>query len=1268
MKAKKPSHISLLVLIGFIISFIAFSTSSVDNLYATGGEVVLGERPFIDIYEVSDEAMEENHLLIKFREERTDHLDNTEIITDENGIIVFGLPEIDTLNQLYNVHTAIPIFGSNALQNGYEWRHRLWGFHLWYELLFDSEEDIRDIIMEYRSIEDVLSWAEPRYHKTLFDDNSIRWSPDDPLLDNQWHYHNTGQAGGTPGADISLFEAWDIEKGHPDVIVAVIDTGIDYNHEDLSDNMWPGIGYNFFDDIPDINPGNHGTHIAGTIAAVNNNSIGVAGIAGGSGAQEGVRLMSCQIGPPSGITLSFAAPAMVFAADNGAAISQNSWGNTQGYNQDVLDAIDYFNSNGGGAVMNGGITIFAAGNYGTNNPVYPAYYGSTLAVAATNNQDIKAGYSTYGEWIDISAPGGEINNPPPANIYRGVLSTVIDNQYGYYNGTSMACPHVSGVAALVLSFAYRNGTILDNSQLIEVLRNSTDNHYDINPEFADPQELGTGRLNAYKALLEFPDYLFPGGNGTEEDPWWIETDQHLKYVRHFLGLSHRDKCFIQIGDIDLDVSPWNANEGWIPIGTTGLPFCGRYDGNGYKIKNLFIDSNAEYIGLFGYLRNAEVINVAVIDAEITGTGTIGGLAGRNRYRQIEEDEDSTPDVDRRAYSRITNCYTTGNITSLNISSGTGGLVGINDDGAIQNSFSSVNVTGDSSLGGLVGKNFGGLLGGGSIRNSFSTGSVIGANEIGGLVGRNHTLEFIYRCYSSGYVYGSGVSIGGLIGLNQGPVGYSYWDVWSSNQETSHGGVGRTTLEMLQEDYFENWDFTQTWEIVDFNSVIRKHYPILRWQEDYPHNKITNAHAHRYEEQEWYWRCFPRLEYQDDFTYTVELLSQLEDIVTGVMEIDDESGYTRFMEWHPDYGWQGDEIAFNGAKGYKLQFSNHEENFLFVKADRIALDHILTLYPSQGGQVRENWIGYFVPQTQCVFDAFGLEVMNQLEFIESDTWSMHKMDAGNGEFIWTFDPEHERPFLEYGRMYSVVTDSEELITFTWNLPLEPEPYAGRMNIPKAEFFEYSETSDYESFFVEDIEEDGDVLEVAVFAGQTCVGASVFLGGYPLEILAYTNASHAGEEISFAIHRDGQRGEPEIIRVPQVMNNATGEYTSRILRPRRQRYTVVRLSAGDEESESLARPEIILSQNHPNPVFYRSASRSALTSIPFYIAEDREVTLTIYNIRGQRVKTLFSGTAAAGKHSVAWNGLNDHNRMVGSGVYFFRLESGDKTITRKMLIIR
>ncbi|MDM8159887.1 fibronectin type III domain-containing protein [Labilibaculum sp. K2S] len=464
----------------------------------------------------SDKKVNELHQLL---------IDRSQLKTKSTEEFVrTNIANLDKVNQQFKANKMRRVFRDAGK---FEAKHREFGLHLWYEVEFNTSTPVSQLIKSYQNVAEV-SMAEGINATKQIEGVKLSESNDipvptalpagtnDPRFVDQWHYENTGQNNGTPGADISLLEAWQVETGNPNVIVAIEDGGVDYDHEDLAANMWinPGeiagngidddnngyvddiYGYNFADNTGDIYVGDHGTHVAGTVAAVSNNGIGVSGIAGGSGNNDGVKLMSCNVFSASSGGF---AEAYSYAADNGAVISQNSWSYTSPYQYDqaVLDGIDYFIANAGGAnaPMNGGIVIFAAGNDNSQSRYYPAYYSNVLAVASTNKNDVKAYYSNYGTWVDIAAPGGELettNEDPTA-----VLSTFPNDNYGVFQGTSMACPHVSGVAALVVSKYAGNIT---PTELRAKLVDNTDPIDDLNTRYAG--KLGSGRLNAYKALTD----------------------------------------------------------------------------------------------------------------------------------------------------------------------------------------------------------------------------------------------------------------------------------------------------------------------------------------------------------------------------------------------------------------------------------------------------------------------------------------------------------------------------------------------------------------------------------------------------------------------------------------------------------------------------------------------------------------------------------------------------------------------------------------------
>lgn len=473
-------------------------------------QIVKGERPTIDLEKVPADAYEQGKIQIKLAPGMDKSIPDVMITATKSDHVITGVSKLDELNKEFGAKQYKPllhgIYENSAKSAQYRERHKAWGLHLWFEIEVNSKADVKEMVKRYSELEEV-EIAEPVYKKRLINnvlpderkgesvEIETKWTPSDTRYNEQWHYHNTGQQGGTVDKDIDLPEAWDIEKGLNSVIVAIIDGGVQINHPDIAGNMWSGVGYNFVTNSSTITTDDHGTHVAGTVAGVNNNGTGISGIAGGSGSGDGVRIMSCQIFNSTSSGGFSQAP--IYAADNGAAISQNSWGYTSVnvFEQATLDAIDYFNANGGGSALNGGITIFAAGNDNKTGNWYPGCYSGAFAVAATNNKDVRSYYSNYGAWVDISAPGGEqsFENDP-----KGILSTLGGSTYGFYQGTSMACPHVSGVAALLISNAVRNGVILTNAQVADLLKNNVDDHYSVNSSYIG--QLGSGRLNANLAL------------------------------------------------------------------------------------------------------------------------------------------------------------------------------------------------------------------------------------------------------------------------------------------------------------------------------------------------------------------------------------------------------------------------------------------------------------------------------------------------------------------------------------------------------------------------------------------------------------------------------------------------------------------------------------------------------------------------------------------------------------------------------------------------
>ena len=430
---------------------------------------------------------------------------------------------------------------------------RAMGLHRWYIVEFDNEVDVEAAakrlckIGEVEHIQYNTLYSNPTVKATKASSAATRSSAatfDDPYYDRQWHYENTGNqtSGAVAGMDINVADAWRYCTGHKDIIVAIIDEGVDYTHKDLKDNMWVnrgeiagnGIdddnngliddvhGFNFVDDGPITwnltGDSGHGTHVGGTVSATNNNGTGVCGIAGGDGSGNGVRLMSAQIfsGKHEGSgSASVTAKAFQYAANNGALIAQCSFGidpnkkgapsNDAEYSQAYgveYAGIGYFISKKReGQVIDGGLAIFAAGNEDYPEAGYPGAYRNFISVTSLGPSGMPASYTNFGPGTNIAAPGGDQSRSSSG----GVLSTYPSDSYAFMQGTSMACPHVSGVAALGLSYAQQLGKKFSLEEFKAMLLLSVN---DVNQYIASNdsynkylENMGTGRVDAFKMLM-----------------------------------------------------------------------------------------------------------------------------------------------------------------------------------------------------------------------------------------------------------------------------------------------------------------------------------------------------------------------------------------------------------------------------------------------------------------------------------------------------------------------------------------------------------------------------------------------------------------------------------------------------------------------------------------------------------------------------------------------------------------------------------------------
>ena len=389
---------------------------------------------------------------------------------------------------------------------------------------------------------------------------------------------------------------------------------------------------------------------------------------------------------------------------------------------------------------------------------------------------------------------------------------------------------------------------------------------------------------------------------------------------------------------------------------------------------------------------------------------------------------------------------------------------------------------------------------------------------------------------------------------------------------------------------------------------------------------------------WNWVSFPRLERANN--EPVNAPDLLEEMLPSLPDNLHLKGSENDLTYDPLYLWVPSNYSVRSTDSYKLNPEEDGDYILPEEGSRLNPGYTITLSPT-----RSNWVGYWIPYTQNYLDALGDQI-EHITYIKAEDWYLYKK---HGEWYGMIGPNGAT--FVYGKGYEIGVD--EQISFSWAKVKSSEPFEKGAT----EYFSYEDQPNYEMIEIESVEGGEDVLEIGVFQGEVCIGASK-VEGYPVHLMAYTTAANREDELNFEIVTG--RGKPQKIQSVWKYNFKSGEYEPVIMHGYDGMFSLIKLDLSGNANPPENDSEIFLS-NYPNPF-------KPQTTISFMLEGSAEVRLSVFNLKGQKVKTLLKGKVNKGNQEIIWNGTDDKGKQLAAGIYLYRLETPTKTVNRKMILLK